>query len=146
MHSRPGGEHTGGIPTQTPPAPSPSPQPHPHSPSVYVSGVQVRQAKLLFYARLAEQGLQTYERDGWGDYPTDIIPERREIRPTADRGPILLCVDTSGSMRGPRETVAKVGLMGYASCATPDRLGPQPAPVGVPTAGQGEAPGACRAA
>lgn len=56
------------------------------------------------------QGLQTYERDGWGEYPTDIIPERREIRPTADRGPILLCVDTSGSMRGPRETVAKASL------------------------------------
>ena len=35
------------------------------------------------------------------------MPERREIRPTADRGPILLCVDTSGSMRGPREVVAK---------------------------------------
>jgi len=38
---------------------------------------------------------------------SQIIPERREIRPTADRGPILLCVDTSGSMRGPREVVAK---------------------------------------
>ena len=25
-----------------------------------------------------------------------IHPDRREIRPTADRGPILLCVDTSG--------------------------------------------------
>ncbi|KXZ45227.1 hypothetical protein GPECTOR_57g517 [Gonium pectorale] len=70
-------------------------------------GRQVRQAKLLFYARLAEKALQTYERDGWGEYPTQIEPERREIRPTADRGPILLCVDTSGSMRGPRETVAK---------------------------------------
>ena len=35
------------------------------------------------------------------------MPERREIRPTADRGPILLCVDTSGSMRGAREVVAK---------------------------------------
>ncbi|GLC50817.1 hypothetical protein PLESTB_000435300 [Pleodorina starrii] len=70
-------------------------------------GRQVRQAKLLFYARLAEKALQTYERDGWGEYPTQVEPERREIRPTADRGPILLCVDTSGSMRGPRETVAK---------------------------------------
>lgn len=70
-------------------------------------GRRVRQAKLLFYAKLAEKGLQTYERDGWGTFPTSIIPERREIRPTADRGPILLCVDTSGSMRGPRETVAK---------------------------------------
>lgn len=32
---------------------------------------------------------------------------RPQVRPTADRGPILLCVDTSGSMRGARETVAK---------------------------------------
>lgn len=30
-----------------------------------------------------------------------------QVRPTADRGPILLCIDTSGSMRGARETVAK---------------------------------------
>jgi uncharacterized protein with von Willebrand factor type A (vWA) domain len=70
-------------------------------------GRAVRQAKLLFYAKLAEKGLSTYERDGWGEFPTQVHPERREIRPTADRGPILLCVDTSGSMRGPREVVAK---------------------------------------
>ncbi|KAL6765729.1 hypothetical protein V8C86DRAFT_2448564 [Haematococcus lacustris] len=70
-------------------------------------GRSVRAAKLLFFARLAEKGLQTYERDGWGEFPTRVVPERREVRPTADRGPILLCVDTSGSMRGPRETVAK---------------------------------------
>lgn len=29
--------------------------------------------------------VQTYERDGWGEFPTQINPERREIRPTADR-------------------------------------------------------------
>lgn len=75
--------------------------------AVLARGRRVRQAKLLFYARLAEKGLQTYERDGWGEFPTQINPERREIRPTADRGPILLCVDTSGSMRGAREMVAK---------------------------------------
>lgn len=67
----------------------------------------MRSAKLLFYAKLAEKALQIYERDGWGEFPTVINPDRREIRPTADRGPILLCVDTSGSMRGPREVVAK---------------------------------------
>ena len=70
-------------------------------------GREVRPAKLLFYAKMAEKALQIYERDGWGEFPTFINPERREIRPTADRGPILLCVDTSGSMRGPREIVAK---------------------------------------
>lgn len=70
-------------------------------------GRKVRQSKLLFFAKLAEKGLQTYERDGWGEFPTQINLDRREIRPTADRGPILLCVDTSGSMRGAREVVAK---------------------------------------
>ena len=57
--------------------------------------------------QVAEKALQTYERDGWSEFNTQIVPERREIRPTADRGPILLCVDTSGSMRGAREVVAK---------------------------------------
>ncbi len=60
-------------------------------------GRSVRQSKLLFYGKLAEKALQTYERDGWGEFPTQIVVERREIRPTADRGPILLCVDTSGN-------------------------------------------------
>jgi hypothetical protein len=48
-------------------------------------GRAVRQSKLLFYAKMAEKALQTYERDGWGEFPTQINPERREIRPTADR-------------------------------------------------------------
>lgn len=70
-------------------------------------GMTVPTSKLIFYAKLVEKSLQTYERDGWGEFPTQIDIDRREIRPTADRGPILLCVDTSGSMRGPRELVAK---------------------------------------
>ena len=61
----------------------------------------MRQSKLLFYGKLAEKALQTYERDGWGEFPTQIQVERREIRPTADRGPILLCVDTSGIQNFP---------------------------------------------
>ena len=74
-------------------------------------GIKVPASKLIFYAKLAEKSLQTYERDGWGEFPTQINIDRREIRPTADRGPILLCVDTSGSMRGPRELVAKALTM-----------------------------------
>lgn len=31
----------------------------------------------------------------------------QEIRPAAEMGPIILCLDTSGSMRGAREVVAK---------------------------------------
>lgn len=79
----------------------------PSEAALLARGRSVRQAKLLFYAKLAEKALQSYERDGWGEFPTQVAADRREIRPTADRGPILLCVDTSGSMRGARETVAK---------------------------------------
>ena len=79
----------------------------PSEAALLARGRGVRQARLLFYAKLAEKALSTYERDGWGEYDTAINPDRLEIRPTADRGPILLCVDTSGSMRGAREVVAK---------------------------------------
>ena len=32
----------------------------------------MRSAKLYFFAKLAEKGLQTYERDGWGEFPTQV--------------------------------------------------------------------------
>ncbi|KAI8470513.1 MAG: hypothetical protein J3K34DRAFT_454053 [Monoraphidium minutum] len=37
----------------------------------------------------------------------DDLAGRMEIRPAAELGPIILCLDTSGSMRGAREVVAK---------------------------------------
>ena len=43
-------------------------------------GRQVRQSRLLFYAKMAEKALQTYERDGWGEFPTHINLDRREVR------------------------------------------------------------------
>ena len=65
-------------------------------------------AKRLFFSKFVQQSLLSYERDGWHQQPTRVPnPLVREVRPTADRGPILLCVDTSGSMRGVREKVAK---------------------------------------
>ena len=65
-------------------------------------------AKRLFFAKFVQQSLLSYERDGWHSQPTRVPnPLIREVRPTADRGPILLCIDTSGSMRGVREEVAK---------------------------------------
>ena len=42
-------------------------------------GRKVRQSRLLFYAKLAEKALQTYERDGWGEFPTHINLDRREV-------------------------------------------------------------------
>ena len=76
--------------------------------SLYAKGRTLRAARLLFYARAAERALLSYARDGWAELPArDIAPWIREVRPTAERGPILLCLDSSGSMRGAREAVAK---------------------------------------
>ena len=35
-------------------------------------GRTVRQAKLFFYAKMAEKALASYERDGWGEFPTQV--------------------------------------------------------------------------
>ncbi len=68
----------------------------------------------LFYAKLAEQRLVTYSVEGveveaiYGDEPTRQTVH--EPAPRKERGPIIVCLDTSGSMqfdnRTP-ETVAK---------------------------------------
>ena len=44
---------------------------------------------------------------GWLEDEPARVTSRMEIRPAAEMGPIILCLDTSGSMRGARETVAK---------------------------------------
>jgi hypothetical protein len=76
--------------------------------SLFAKGRTLRVARLLFHARRAERALLSYARDGWAVLPaSDVAPWIREVRPTAERGPILLCLDSSGSMRGAREAVAK---------------------------------------
>jgi len=62
--------------------------------------------KTLLKAKYAERTLLTYERSGWYEETTKVL-ERTEIRPSATRGPIIVCLDTSGSMMGARETIAK---------------------------------------
>jgi len=66
-----------------------------------------RAARLLHLVRRAERGLMSYERGGWVDDEPSVVLDRLELRPAAELGPILLCLDTSGSMSGARETVAK---------------------------------------
>eukprot|EP00959_Pyramimonas_sp_CCMP1952_P391674 8207832-Pyramimonas_sp.AAC.2 len=56
--------------------------------------------------RYVERTLLTYERSGWVEEKTRVL-DRTEVRPSATRGPIIVCLDTSGSMMGARETVAK---------------------------------------
>jgi hypothetical protein len=58
-------------------------------------------------ARLAPAAPAPPSPPGWLDDQPARVTSRHEIRPAAELGPIILCLDTSGSMRGARETVAK---------------------------------------
>ena len=62
----------------------------------------------LFMVRRAERMLGSYQREGWLEDQPSRATGRFEIRPASEQGPIIVCLDTSGSMTGPRETVAKV--------------------------------------
>lgn len=64
-------------------------------------------ARMLHRVRRAERMLLSYERTGWLEDIPSRLTGRMEIRPAAELGPIILCLDTSGSMRGAREVVAK---------------------------------------
>ncbi|GAX75202.1 hypothetical protein CEUSTIGMA_g2646.t1 [Chlamydomonas eustigma] len=64
-------------------------------------------ARMLHRVRKAERMLMSYERTGWLDDQPSVVTSRMEIRPAAELGPIILCLDTSGSMSGAREIVAK---------------------------------------
>lgn len=64
-------------------------------------------ARMLHRVRRAERMLLSYERCGWLDDTPSRLTGRQEVRPAAEMGPIILCLDTSGSMRGAREVVAK---------------------------------------
>jgi len=83
--------------------------------SVLVEGS--RPARLLHMARRAERTLMSYERAGWLDDPATRPTRRLEIRPAAEDGPLLLCLDTSGSMAGARERVAKAVALEAARSA-----------------------------
>lgn len=67
--------------------------------------------RMLWHARRAERGLLTYRLEGmeWvvSEQETleDAANTKETIRP--ERGPILVCLDTSGSMSGLPETIAK---------------------------------------
>ena len=69
----------------------------------------------------------SYERTGWLEGEPARATGRLEIRPAAELGPIIVCLDTSGSMAGARETVAKalpllLGRVGYGRVWYPTML------------------------
>ncbi len=83
--------------------------------------------RLLWHAKRAERALATYrvrgvqqERliaDDAGTEARDA--ERRKKK--QDRGPIIVCLDTSGSMQGAPETIAKAVTLGAVRIATAEK-------------------------
>lgn len=62
----------------------------------------------LWYARFAERQLATFLVDGTvAGAPTEAEVQERRPKPRMERGPILVLIDTSGSMAGAPEVVAK---------------------------------------
>lgn len=64
--------------------------------------------ELLFYVKLAEKRLLQFEMRGVAAVEVAVEKEeRREVGEDEKKGPVIVCVDTSGSMQGAPETIAK---------------------------------------
>lgn len=98
------------------------PCPAPHTPST----------------RRAERQLMSYEREGWVEDEPARLTGRLEVRPAAELGPIIVCLDTSGACRLSGLWVGMCGWVwggsGPYHCVPPPRVRlhtPQGAPGGV---------------
>ncbi|MBP8810879.1 MAG: VWA domain-containing protein [Kofleriaceae bacterium] len=83
------------------------------------------QLRLLWHARRAERALLTYRAEG---IDVERVPVERTIettvtraRPPPERGPIIAVIDTSGSMQGAPEHVAKALVLELARVAHSER-------------------------
>ena len=78
-----------------------------------LSPVRARALRRLFAARLAEQALMSWQHherwveDAWVRRPGPALRPQPVVRPRTEAGPIVVCVDTSASMSGGPERVAK---------------------------------------
>ena len=62
----------------------------------------------LFYKKFAEKKLQTFQYEAKTlSYQEEQFQNRRQKAKEEPKGPFIMCVDTSGSMHGTPETVAK---------------------------------------
>ncbi len=83
--------------------------------------------RLVWHARRAERTLLAYEDDD--HLQEDCLRPAPMLRPSQrpapdrrlERGPMLVCVDTSGSMQGGAEAVAKAVVLEAARCAHAQR-------------------------
>lgn len=82
----------------------------------------------LWRARLAEARLMVWDEEAWLAEPHPGGPEPLHAAPAPEpppreRGPMLVCIDTSGSMRGAPERIAKAVVLEAARTAHRERRG-----------------------
>jgi uncharacterized protein with von Willebrand factor type A (vWA) domain len=88
---------------------------------------RARRLRRLFAARLAEQALLGWQhRDRWSEPTWVPAPGARRVpravrRPVLEAGPIVVCVDTSSSMAGGPERVAKAIVVQALRTAAAER-------------------------
>ena len=79
-------------------------------------------------ARLVERRLLGYQLEGWAEEEARPLPRRAMRLPRARGGPLVVCLDTSHSMAGGRELLAKavvleaVSIYIYTSCGLSPRV------------------------
>jgi hypothetical protein len=77
----------------------------------------------LFMAKRVEGKLQSYQLAGWLDVPSTSRPRARfrPRLPSAPGGPLIICLDTSWSMSGRREFLAKAVVLASVAAAHQQR-------------------------
>jgi uncharacterized protein with von Willebrand factor type A (vWA) domain len=77
--------------------------------------------ELLFYKKFAEKKLQTFEYQAKAlSWKEEEIKNKRQKEKEEKKGPFIICVDTSGSMHGTPETVAKTLCFAILKMAVKD--------------------------
>jgi len=77
--------------------------------------------ELLFYKKFAEKKLQTFEYQAKIlSYEEEERKNKRQKEKEEKKGPFIICVDTSGSMHGTPETVAKTLCFALLKMAVKD--------------------------
>ena len=72
----------------------------------------------LFGLKYFESRLLTFKKEGYADYFYDeMVEEEIQVAEDDKKGPIIICIDTSGSMIGIPETVAKAVTLYLATRA-----------------------------
>ncbi|CAE7479492.1 viaA [Symbiodinium natans] len=67
---------------------------------------KVPMLRSLHHSRRIEQSLLCYDRSAWLE-DSAKMSGRSEMRPLGEAGPLIVCLDTSGSMCGQREVLSK---------------------------------------